>query len=306
MRPISVEQNTVRYPLNQVLGTPANVRLLRFLAVEAGGPATGPEAAEHTGLSSAGARRALRKLVRTGVVEQIGTGRGESYCLREEEPLASHLTALFSGELARYQEIRVRLREAISSLAEIRISWVESLPRDPGEPLHVNLVSDVRSLAYIEEQVRQRVLPIESEFDLTIELHAFGRADAPPVPKRPDLLLAGYLEGDGAREGGRHEARLQRSDQMHGLIADLVLRDPSLVERASRHLDLLLQQDQGPAARDLREWRELLAHYSPHRLKELLESDSPRAQRLRQSSPFFAVLTAEEREAILRSLGSPE
>jgi hypothetical protein len=47
------------------------------------------------------------------------------------------------------------------------------------------------------------------------------------------------------------------------------------------------------------EWKQLLEAYSPERLGSFLASTSSRAARLRQSSPFFAVLTFEERERLM-------
>ena len=69
-----------------------------------------------------------------------------------------------------------------------------------------------------------------------------------------------------------------------------------------QHLDRLLMDDQGTAEHDLREWRDILGSYSLRRLQDFLVSSSSRAIRLRQSSPFFAALTADERDQILEFL----
>ena len=52
----------------------------------------------------------------------------------------------------------------------------------------------------------------------------------------------------------------------------------------------------------LREWHDILTNYSGQRVRDFIVSDTPRAQRLRQSSPFFAVLSAYEREKIFSAL----
>lgn len=82
-------------------------------------------------------------------------------------------------------------------------------------------------------------------------------------------------------------------------IADMVRRDPTLVDRARRHVIRLLAEEQGMARSDTLEWRQLLESYSLERVADLLESESSRAERLRQSSPFFAVLTSSERDEVL-------
>ena len=78
MRPIATNQNLLKFPLNELLSKEANVRLLRVLADDVVGPIGVPEAAEKAGLTEAGARRALRRLERTGFVQSHGgrrTGR---------------------------------------------------------------------------------------------------------------------------------------------------------------------------------------------------------------------------------------
>lgn len=85
-------------------------------------------------------------------------------------------------------------------------------------------------------------------------------------------------------------------------VAELMRSDPSLIKRAEQHLDRLLREGQGTAGGDITEWRQLLQTYSPERLRDLLVSTSSRAERLRQSSPFFAVLTADERDHLLAKI----
>jgi len=72
--------------------------------------------------------------------------------------------------------------------------------------------------------------------------------------------------------------------------------------RAVQHLDRLLREGQGTASGDIAEWRQLLVAYSPERVRSLLVSTSSRAQRLRQSSPFFAVLTPGERDQVMAAI----
>ena len=49
MRPIVSEQDPLRYPLNELLGTRAHVRLLRVMANEVDGPLTASEVAKRAG-----------------------------------------------------------------------------------------------------------------------------------------------------------------------------------------------------------------------------------------------------------------
>ena len=301
MRPVSTTQDFIRFPLNELLGTGANVRLLRLLAAEVAGPVGTPDAAAKTGLTPAGARKALRKLVRTGFIEEIGGGTAQRFQMRDN-PITRHLRILFEVESDRYHALTSRLRTVLVGLAEIQVAWVEASPSRPGDPFHVGILSDSRSLDYLGEQVRQRINEIETDFELTIETRLYSPADVPDVSWTEVELLAGHA-GQSSIDGRRtHFDRTVRASQISQRIADMIPRDPTLLVRALRYLDFQLNEDQGPASHDLREWRDILSRYSPQRVVEFLRSDSPRAQRLRQSSPFFAVLTQEEREDILDRL----
>ena len=303
MRPIASEQDILQFPLNELFGTPANVRLLRLLAEQVSGPVGVPEAAVQTGLTQAGARRALRRLERTGFVEQLGGGRGQRFVLRETDgPLALEISTLFRRERERYQQLVGQLRAVLRELPEIQVAWVEVAPTEAGQPLHLGVLSDPRALEYLEEQVRQRVADIERQHDLTIEIHAFAQADAPDVPWSDKLLLAGHVPGGSRQAGMGHEDRDKRAAAMSRAIASFLERDASLLRRAKSHVEFLLEQDQGAASHDLREWSDILSGYSQRRIRDFLIAETPRARRLRQSSPFFAVLTPGQRDEVLDEL----
>lgn len=306
MRPIAVGQDTLRYPLNDLLGTPANVRLMRFLTTEgSAAPVGAAEAAQRTGLTEAGARRALSRLAKTGFVRKVGSGRYQQFELREGEPLAARLRELFRTEDERYRAFLTRLREALAGLSEVQMAWIDPSPTNPGQPIHIGVLSDSKSLTYLGEQIRQRIEEVETDFDTTIEVHAFSRADVPDLVWDEVHLLAGRPDQPQAtryRVDERHADRDRRSADLSRAISELLDKDPSLIARAARHVEILLEEGQGMASHDLAEWSSILSRYSRQRIAEFLVSDTPRAQRLRQSSPFFAVLTADERDEVLERM----
>lgn len=304
MRPIATDQDFLRNPLDELLGTPANVRLLRLLLDEVNGPVGAPDAAERTGLTEAGARRALKRLVKTGFVRRLGGGRSQTFEFRTSGPISTSLAALFQAERERYRSLLARLRDVIGALPEIRVAWIDEPPLEPGQPLHVGVVADSGALTYLEDQMRQRIIPIEKELDVTIEIHTFSRADMPEVDWQTTTLLGGQPSSVDERpsHSPTHSGQLARARRLSALIAEQLDRDPSLLRRAERHIEFLLKQDQGSAAHDLKEWQEILTHYSEQRIRDFLTSETPRAQRLRQSSPFFAVLDPDQREELLDAL----
>ena len=305
MRPIATEQDVLRFPLNVLLGTQGQVRLLRILADEVVGPITAADAAERAGLTEAGARRALARLSKTGFVQRVGGGRSRQFELRMHDPVSERLVLLFRGESERYQALLASLRDALESLAEIRVAWLDAPPARPGEPLHIGMIGESGSLSWLGDEIRRRIGELERSFDVTIEVHGFSRADAPDIDWGETTLLAGVPSAETPAPSDVptvHSDREQRALRLSKAVALLLNRDPSIVRRAIRHLELTLERDLGAAAHDLREWHAILSQYSIERLREFLVSTTSRAQRLRQSSPFFAVLTPNERDEVLQHL----
>jgi hypothetical protein len=305
MRPVVSDQAFIRFPFDELLGTAAQVRLLRLLCEESAGAISAPRAAARSGLTAAGARRALRRLVRTGFVVRSGEGRSQQFAVRQGDPLVDALRALFAVERQRFEKLLNAIRESIAALVEIQVAWLPHLPVGVGEPLDLSLITDSRSLSNLPSEVRRSILPVEQTFDVTVEIHAFTPADAPPVDWRNAILVAGVPPSEGGRAAtaaSTHSDRESRSLRLSEAIAGLLDRDPSLVQRAVVHVDRVLREEPGAASRDLLEWRDVLKTYSPERLKRFLVAESSRASRLRQSSPFFAVLSPDERDRIVASL----
>ena len=302
MRPISTEHSPIQFPLSHLLGTAANVRLLRVLAEEVVGPISPPEAAERAGLTEAGARRALSRLSKTGLVRRIGGGRSHQYALHEDDSLVKQISLLFTKERERFDELISGFRNCFEGLTEVRHAWLEALPNEFGKPMEVTFVTDPESISWLREEIRRRVLRIEETFDLIVEVHGYTRADAPASSPEDSILLSGIPFNPSRPERGEvrtHTQREARALRLSRAIAGLLEKNPSLIRRAIRHLERILVDDQGPATHDLEEWKALLTSYSIERTREFLVADSSRAERLRQSSPFFAVLSPSERDQVL-------
>ena len=307
MRPIANEQSFLRYPLNELLGKPAHVRILRVLSDDLTVPVSAPEAAERTGLTEAGARRALLRLTKTGFVLRVGTGRSQRFGLRQTDPVVDSLCRLFDAERDRFQGLMIALRDVLDGLAEVRVAWLEALPGAVGAPLYISVLTDAGSLPGLAAEVRRRILPLEQTFDTTIELQVFTNADAPPVDWPNATLVAGVPpveEGRGPRRQPSHSDREERASRLSRAVAELLEHDASLITRASRHVERILADEPGAASHDLQEWKDILSSYSVERLKSFLVATTPRANRLRQSSPFFAALTPEERDRVVATLES--
>lgn len=289
--------------MDQVLGTSALVRLIRVLVYDVDGPVSVTDAARMAGLSIAGARKSLETLEKLGVASRVGTGRAQKFAPREGNPYMSLLYGLFEQEQRQYEDVLQELRQAVG-IPEIRDAWLQGLPDEPSHTLELVVVADVRSVNWIGPELRTRLIEVEKRFDLIIEISVFTRADAPVIPDDAEFIWGMGGGHDSVRSHGiqTHAESKERALRMARAIAELIKTDPSLIKRALQYINRLLHEGQGTADSDLGEWRQLLETYSPERLRDLLVSQSPRADRLRRSSPFFSILNANERDRIFQEL----
>lgn len=296
-------KSSIRHPLDYALGSAARVKLLRVLLMHSTAPHSVSESARLAGLTAAGARRALDRLREAGFVRRMGGGHSSTYQVREDAAGIAALAQAFEEEQARYDRALAMLKDAVS-IPEVTAAWIEALPDGPPEPVHVSAVVEVQAVSWIQDELRARLVGLEREFDIIVEVAVYTRADA-PVPRADAIMLWGVVPGSemaGRPPAKTHSAAMRRELVISREIADIVRRDPELIERARRHVVRLLNEEQGMARSDILEWRQLLESYSPDRVADLLESESSRAERLRQSSPFFAVLTSSERATVLERL----
>ena len=94
-----------------MLGTEANVRVLRELARHGGALPTSALIVR-TGLAQSSVRTALLTLELLAAVDALGSGRTRLFRLNERHPLASAIGRLFEAEEARFDAIVTGLRTA--------------------------------------------------------------------------------------------------------------------------------------------------------------------------------------------------
>lgn len=75
-----------------------------------------------------------------------------------------------------------------------------------------------------------------------------------------------------------------RNDAIHRRVAALIRRDPSVIARVRSTLEGWIAEEPLPA---WLEWRGALSMLDAEELASFLESPTPRARRMRSSSPFF-------------------
>ena len=101
-----------------------------------------------------------------------------------------------------------------------------------------------------------------------------------------------------ARPFSDHIRIEERSIALHRAVAERIRGNPKLMEVAiinlQRYLKLSFSDSRKPVS-PLVEWQELLENQSLEEILDFMVSDSERARRLRQSSPFAGILTPQER-----------
>ena len=310
MRPIASEQDPLRHPLNEIFGTQAHVRLLRVMANEVEGPLTAGDAADRAGLTVPGAKKALERLLRSGFVSRVGGGRKHQYEIRRSDRLMQIAVGLFQAEKNRYERLLFAIKKEINILTPPpHAVWIQAAPKEIYEPLILGLLHESLHLTKCMHQLRNGLNRVEEAFDLTIELGGYTKADLPDLELDDVTALYGVLPATSrgtARQ--RPKSTLTHREKDHQLkvlsrkLAALLEKDASLVRRAKDHINRLLKDDQGAATEDIMEWRNILDSYSIQRLARFFTSSSERANRLRQSNPFFAILTAAERAQMIDDL----
>ncbi len=311
MRPIASEQDSLRYPLNEIFGTRAHVRVLRVMAVEVEGPLTASDIAKRTGLTVPGAQKSLGKLLRTGFISRVGGGRKHQYEIRRSDRLMQTAIELFQSEKNRYERLLSAIKNEIKNLTPPpHAAWIQAIPREIDEPLILGLLHETLYLTECGNNLRTGLDGVEKDFDLTIELEGYTKADIPDLELDGITILYGVVQKkptSSIRQQAKKNMTHRQKDGQLKLIcrklADIIQRDASIVRRAKDHIDSLLMEDQGTAAGDLIEWRKILDTYSIQRLARFVTSSSERAKRLRQSNPFFAILNTDERSKLAAELG---
>src|SRR4051812_10347231 len=138
-------QNALRTPLNTLLGTEANVRLLRVLVLD-GGPVGAGELARRAGLGRTTIYPVLEALLKTGIVEFVGVGARRQSRFREGHPLGKALVDLFTAEADRVTDLAAKLGSLLKHHPlRPTDAWLETLgtPADGGvESVVMYVVAD--------------------------------------------------------------------------------------------------------------------------------------------------------------------
>jgi hypothetical protein len=257
----------------------------------------------------------MKRLFLSGFVVRIGGGRKYQYELRRSDNLVKAIVKLFQSESERFEALLLALKNQIEQLSPYAsAAWIQYFPHDLTDLMVLGVLHETRHLAQYVQLLQKQLQKVERNFDLTIEVKGYTKADLPFLETRIDTPLYGIMPFSDKHTGtGEMEphalTHVQKDQQLLDLsrkLAEAIDSDSSLVRRAKEHVQRLLGNDRGSATKDLEEWRDILESYSIRRLSQLLTSASQRAVRLRQSNPFLAILNREEIKRFLKRSGGNE
>jgi hypothetical protein len=312
----------LRTPLNDILSTEVNVRVLRVLS-SSQSPLGKSEVARRAALNPSGVRRSVADLVECGILEPVGVGRRQLVTMRGTHPLAPALKSLFESERDVFAQFLDSLRATVGQLQPPPDSaWIEGPAAQgndrPRDTIVLGLLASARDVDAIARELDSRTIDIMGEYDVIIEVKRWTAADLATAP-RPQwsheeevISLLGpppisfvqqesWGVADGSRRPRTHRDLDRRALTLARVIADRLVEDPSLVS-AARDLVVKRMRHATPRERkDLDEWQKLLERLSVQQLRNFLVHSGERATRLRQSLPFVEVLSKEERHSILEN-----
>jgi DNA-binding Lrp family transcriptional regulator len=322
-RPYS--QSRLRAPLNEILGTEANVRLLRVLSL-AGTSLTASELGQRAGLGRTSVYPRLSALEATGIIEYVGVGIQRQVRFRRDHPLGRAIESLFRSEASRLDALVDQLRSVFGSPSSrlVLSAWLDGTaltdrvtPEAQGNTdfMTCYVVADAKTLHGILEDVRSRLPKVEQRFEVNIDTVGMTRSEIgsrlTPAAFRDPVLLAGVpplallddSEMKSARELRNRVVHEYHDDSAHRLAHAIALRlkqDPSRGRIARAHVQKRMRLASKQEQLELKEWLRLLS-LPPAILQRFLVDPSPRATRLRQSLPALGLLTPREREAVLQA-----
>lgn len=318
MRPPKRRQSRFLQPLNDILGTHANVRLIRTLSLSST-PLTAGELARRADLGRTSIYPALRELELIGIVEFVGAGAQRQIQVRERHPLARGLKDLFRAEARRFDELTTALRELfVDAPARALSAWLEDLAAAPRgmDAVRLYFVAIPEDKDTLSDYLSDRLPAIERAQDVHVVVTGLTRGELERLSRSQESALdnptllegvppAGLLRSNtdavartAPRSHDEHDARARR---LALAIAVKMKRDPGLIVLAQHRLERRSQRASPRERRELKEWLRVLSTMSPARLRAFFVEDSERATRLRQSLPALNLLSAAERQAVLRS-----
>jgi sugar-specific transcriptional regulator TrmB len=306
------DSSNLRHPLTSILGSKGHILILRVL-IMTDQPMSHSELINRTSLSRQGVYDVVGRLIETGIVTLVGSGNRQHVLIRKNHPLFEVLASLFAAEKQHFETLLSELRNHILQINDyLDSAWIFGKAAqgtdEYGDALQIALLGNVKSIDSITNQYRQQLIRsnVESKFDVTIDLKGLTIAEVKSKPSMFDskiIHLWGvdpsiYIKSDSnpSTKIVSHSDHDKRSLLESYWWIEMIKMYPEIIPRTVEWLTHSIAQSKTGEIMEWMEWKNLLTNSSSQRLKKFLESDSERSVRLRQSLPFWYVLTENERK----------
>jgi len=316
MRTPKQRQHPLLHPLSYIFAAPANVRLIRGLAL-AHTPMTVGELAKRSQLGRTSTYPALHDLEKAGIVEFVGAGAQQQVQLRARHPLARPLEELFRAETKRFESFVVALRSLLADLPVRSMSaWTDNRIQNRAAEYTLQLlfVAHPEDIEQLTDLLNSTLGKVEREYDVHLAVHGLTRTELERLSTTEADILEQPVLLDGVPPDallrrsnpvittlGSHADHDARSRRLALAIAAKLRKDPGLRQVAETHVKRRIRKASAGEKRELIEWLRILSTMSAARLQALLREDSERATRLRQSLPALGLLSPTERNAIIQA-----
>lgn len=180
--------SALRTPLDLVLGSGGRVRALRAIHDNPDG-VRAVDVARHSGLTIAGAQRAIAPLVDADLVRRVVQGRGAVYRWNEAHPFAAPIAALFDAERRRRNAVFDAAAAWLDAThpRPLALWWYGSTARGTdtfASDVDLALVGpdDRDTTRALADALRESLHPIEQRFALRVSVIAYTLADVRDWP----------------------------------------------------------------------------------------------------------------------------
>jgi DNA-binding Lrp family transcriptional regulator len=312
MRPTAQPQSALRHPLNNILATEANVRVLRVLSGVTSA-ISAPELAKRAQLQRSSVHRTVRTLEETGILEYVGIAPHNQIALRDRSSLAKLVRLLFQSEQSRYDDLLAAIKKAAETINPPPIAvWIEGPVAEGkdrlGDPIILTVVESSRTLGKSADMMGELTVRIAQRFDVHIEIRSRTRADLDALTGEeseallnaisllglpPGGLLKEYRDLWVARNIKSHSSHDKRALEYGHALAHAIAKDPTLLDEAKRFLARRWREASPAERKELTEWKQLLNAAPPATLRKALTDPGERGTRLRQTIPFIGIFDAE-------------
>lgn len=304
--------SSLQSPLTELLGRKGHILVLReILSVQ--------EAVNHsllikrTGLSKQGVYDTVSRLVEFGLLRYKESGRNQKIEVRTDYPLYKSIRQLFETEKQRFERFQSELKKIAGKLDQQPKSiWIFGPAAEGtdqyGDPVQLALAGPLKNIDSMVEQFRSLLIEkqVEQTVDVTLDIRGVTMADLETKPYltegnpitiygvAPSTLLESYSGRSTPKS--THEEVDASAEKRAEIWVEILDHHPSIIGRAMEDLETRISDLSGGEKKELSEWLHILQSMSMQRLKKFLLSDSERSIRLRQSMPFWPVLTESERK----------